>query len=140
MTTIQTAIVADGGAMAEFAESQPPAEVGAVVTFYGMVRDNDHGRDVRTLEYEAHPSANEVLRTVGDTISARHPDLSTLRVAHRIGLLHVGDCALFAEVGAPHRAEAFTACSALVDEVKRVLPVWKLQTFHDGTDEWVNSA
>ena len=61
-------------------------------------------------------------------------------VSHRIGLLRVGDVALAAAVSAAHRREAFVACSDLVDEVKRRLPVWKRQVFVDGSDEWVGTA
>ena len=61
-------------------------------------------------------------------------------VSHRIGLLQVGDVALAAAVSAAHRREAFEACSDLVDEVKRRLPVWKRQVFVDGSDEWVGTA
>jgi len=61
-------------------------------------------------------------------------------VSHRVGLLMVGDTALAAAVSAAHRRAAFEACSDLVDEVKRRLPVWKRQVFADGTDEWVGTA
>jgi molybdopterin synthase catalytic subunit len=59
-------------------------------------------------------------------------------VSHRIGLLEIGDVALACAVSAAHRGAAFAACADLVDEVKRRLPIWKHQTFTDGTDEWVN--
>ena len=49
-----------------------------------------------------------------------------MRMAHRSGLLQIGDCALYAEVCSPHRAEAFAACADLVESVKASLPVWKL--------------
>ncbi|MEP6559920.1 MAG: molybdenum cofactor biosynthesis protein MoaE, partial [Nakamurella sp.] len=61
-------------------------------------------------------------------------------VSHRVGLLRVGDAALAAAVSAAHRREAFDACSDLVDEVKRRLPVWKRQVFLDGSDEWVGTT
>jgi len=110
-----------------------------MATFVGIVRDHDHGRGVVELEYVAHPSAAEVLRQTVEDVLTRHATVLTARVAHRTGLLTVGDRAFFVEVAAAHRGEAFAACSQLVEDVKRLLPVWKRQVFTDGTEEWVNS-
>jgi molybdopterin synthase catalytic subunit len=112
---------------------------GAVVSFAGVVRDHDHGRTVTLLEYEAHPSAEEVLREVAAEIAAE-PAVYAVAVSHRVGPLAVGDVALAAAVATAHRADAFAACARLVDEVKSRIPVWKRQVFSDGTDEWVNCA
>ena len=112
---------------------------GAVVTFSGDVRDNDQGREVSTLEYEAHPTAQNLLEKVAGEIAARHEVLS-VAVAHRHGPIPIGESALVAAVAAKHRKAAFDACSDLVDEVKAQIPIWKHQVFADGTDEWVNCA
>jgi len=112
---------------------------GAIVTFSGDVRDNDHGRDVASLEYEAHPTAQSLLEKVAGEIAARHEVLS-VAVAHRHGPIPIGESALVAAVAAKHRKAAFDACSDLVDEVKAQIPIWKHQVFADGTDEWVNCA
>jgi molybdopterin synthase catalytic subunit len=119
----------------EAAVADPAA--GAVVSFAGVVRDHDHGRTVQRLEYEAHPTAEAVLKEVAAEISA-DPTVRGVAVSHRIGALRVGDVALAAAVATAHRADAFAACARLVDEVKARLPVWKHQVFADGTDEWVN--
>jgi molybdopterin synthase catalytic subunit len=111
---------------------------GAVVTFSGVVRDHDHGRSVRTLDYEGHPSAGAVVERVAAEVAGRHPGVTAVAVSHRVGALAIGDVALACAVAAEHRREAFDACSELVDEVKRQLPVWKRQEFADGTEEWVN--
>lgn len=112
---------------------------GAVVTFSGDVRDNDHGRSVASLEYEAHPTAEALLQKVADEISAKY-ELVALAVAHRHGPIAIGESALVAAVSAKHRKAAFDACAELVDEVKAQIPIWKHQVFTDGTDEWVNCA
>ena len=112
---------------------------GAVVTFSGDVRDNDHGKAVTRLEYEGHPTAAAVLAEVAREVASRH-DVIAIAVMHRVGPLAIGDAALVAAVSAAHRSEAFAACADLVDETKHRLPVWKHQVFTDGTDEWVNCA
>ncbi len=136
---LQTAILGDVAALELFVAATPPAHAGAVVTFAGIVRNHDDGRGVLELEYAAHPTAEQILRRKVEALAARHPEVSSLRVAHRTGLLQIGDCALYAEVTAAHRAQAFAACAELVEDVKRDLPVWKRQVFTDGTEEWVNS-
>jgi len=110
---------------------------GADVTFCGVVRDHDHGRTVRELEYTCYPTAAEVLRQVAEEIAADE-DVIAVAVSHRIGELKIGDIALVAAVAAAHRKQAFDHCARLVDEVKSRLPVWKRQMFDDGTDEWIN--
>ncbi|MET8353529.1 MULTISPECIES: molybdenum cofactor biosynthesis protein MoaE [Micromonospora] len=110
---------------------------GAVVSFQGVVRDHDHGRAVVSLEYEGHPSAEQVLREVAAEIAAE-PDVYAVAVSHRVGPLAIGDVALVAAVSTAHRAAAFEACARLVDEAKARLPIWKRQVFGDGTEEWVN--
>ncbi|MEV6488722.1 molybdenum cofactor biosynthesis protein MoaE [Actinoplanes sp. NPDC051633] len=110
---------------------------GAVVSFQGVVRDHDHGRGVTALEYEGHPTAEQVLREVAEEIAA-DPEVYAVAVSHRIGSLAIGDVALVAAVSTAHRAAAFAACGRLVDEAKKRLPIWKRQVFADGTDEWVN--
>jgi len=112
---------------------------GAIVSFSGNVRDHDHGRDVVSLTYEGHPSAEAVLKDVAAEIDERF-EVIALAVAHRVGDLAIGDAALVAVVATAHRDQAFLACSALVDLTKERLPVWKHQVFADGTDEWVNCA
>ena len=119
----------------EKAVADPAA--GAVVVFQGVVRDHDDGRPVTALEYEAHPSAQDLLATVAAEVAA-DPAVYAVAVSHRVGRLAIGDVALVAAVSTAHRAAGFAACARLVDEVKARLPVWKRQVFADGTDEWVN--
>ncbi|MDT4959063.1 MAG: molybdopterin synthase catalytic subunit [Pseudonocardiales bacterium] len=113
------------------------AGAGATVVFCGVVRDTDHGRTVVELEYQGHPSAEQMLRDIAAEIS-KDDDVLALAVSHRVGVLRVGDVALVAAVATAHRREAFDVCARLVEEVKHRLPIWKRQVFADGTDEWVN--
>jgi molybdopterin synthase catalytic subunit len=110
---------------------------GASVTFAGVVRNDDAGRRVVELEYQAYPSAERVLRGIAEEFAAE-PGVLALAVSHRVGTLTVGDAALVAAVTTAHRGEAFDTCTRLVERVKHELPVWKRQVFADGSDEWVN--
>lgn len=123
--------------VAEHEKAVADPRAGAVVSFAGVVRDHDHGRPVTTLTYEAHPSAEDVLRDVVAEI-ALDPDVYKIAVSHRHGPLAIGEVALAAAVSTAHRAAAFAACARLVDLVKQRLPIWKHQVFADGSDEWVN--
>lgn len=134
VNTVTDAVLGEGVTRAvEGAVAAP--ECGAVVTFRGVVRDDDGGRSVTSLDYEAHPDATAVLRKVCQAIAGE----TGLRVAavHRYGHLEVGDVALVASASAGHRREAFEACSLLVERIKAEVPIWKKQRFTDGESEWV---
>lgn len=113
------------------------ATSGAVVSFAGVVRDHDGGRSVTSIEYVAHPTAEQVLARVAAEVVATG-EAEVVAVSHRTGPLAVGEAALVVAVAGVHRAEAFATATLLVDEVKRQLPVWKRQVFPDGSDEWVD--
>lgn len=112
---------------------------GGIALFAGAVRNHDHGRDVVRLSYSAHPSAAGELRLVCEKVATEFEVIAVAAV-HRVGDLEVGDLAVVVAVSCPHRAEAFAACRALIDELKRTVPVWKQQIFPGGESEWVNSA
>jgi molybdenum cofactor synthesis domain-containing protein len=135
---LRAAVTEDPLDVEEHARLVARPDAGAVVSFSGVVRDHDDGRKVRALEYSSHPGAPNVITRVAAQIAATHPQVQALAVSHRIGPLAIGDSALACAVSAAHRAEAFAACAALVDEVKLQLPIWKRQEFTDGSEEWVN--
>lgn len=112
------------------------ATAGAVVSFAGVVRNHDEDRGVTWLRYSAHPSAQGVLDEVAREVALAHPGCR-IAAAHRVGDLGIGDVALACAVASAHRAEAFAACAALVDEIKARVPIWKEQGFVDGSTEWV---
>lgn len=123
----------------EVREAASDATAGAVVLFIGTVRDHDHGRAVTALSYSAHPTAEAELVRVAEKIAASY-ELMSIAVLHRTGDLQIGDVAVVAAVAAAHRGTAFTACEALIDELKATVPIWKHQFFPGGDSEWVNNA
>lgn len=111
-------------------------EAGAVALFYGVVRDNNMGRRVLYLEYDAYPEmATRVMREIAEEIKARFP-VTDVAIQHRTGRLEIGETSLLVAVSSPHRQEAFEACHALVDRFKEVVPVWKKEVF-EGGEEWI---
>jgi len=111
---------------------------GGIDVFVGCVRDENDGHAVVLLEYEAYvPMALAEMNRIGDEIERTAPD-GSLRVAaaHRVGALRVGDLAVVCAASAPHRAEAFAACRALIDEIKHRVPIWKREHGPEGA-YWV---
>jgi molybdopterin synthase catalytic subunit len=118
------------------------AAAGGTTLFVGTVRDHDGhaaGAAVTSLAYSAHPTAEAELRRVAERVAADFPVLA-LAAAHRVGDLAVGDLAVVVAVSCAHRDAAFEASRRLIDDLKREVPIWKHQTFTDGTEEWVGSC
>lgn len=110
---------------------------GCAVVFAGHVRDDDEGRGVSALEYEAYPA---LCQAEGEALAAeaeRMFDVRRVVLAHRRGRLEVGQTAVWIGVAAAHRDAAFRACRHLIEEVKHSLPVWKKQVYSDGRTEWL---
>jgi molybdopterin synthase catalytic subunit len=110
--------------------------MGGIVTFTGMVRRHSHGALIDHLEYEAYGTmAVREMTRLCDEIEAEVVG-ARLAVEHRVGRLAVGDVAVVIAAAAPHRAEAFAACRAMIDRLKQRVPIWKKEVGDDGA-EWV---
>jgi molybdopterin synthase catalytic subunit len=113
---------------------------GGIVVFVGAVRDHDGvaGAElaVEALDYSAHPGALDELRRVATQVATDHRGVR-LAAHHRTGPLKVGDLAVVVAAAAAHRDEAFAAARRLIDDLKAEVPIWKHQTFADGSEEWV---
>jgi molybdopterin synthase catalytic subunit len=110
---------------------------GGIAVFVGVVRDHDHGDPVTSLDYEAHPSAVDTMRSVLEDVADRSPGVRVAAV-HRTGAaLRVGDLAVVVAAAAPHRGEAFDAAREVIDTIKSRTPIWKHQHLGDGSTEWV---
>jgi len=112
---------------------------GGTTLFVGTVRDHDgRAAEVTGLSYSAHPTAEAELRRVAEKVAADFP-VRALAAAHRVGELRVGDIAVVVAVSCAHREEAFAAARRLIDDLKTEVPIWKHQTFTDGSEEWVGA-
>jgi len=120
------------------AEAVRHDEDGAVVTFVGVVRNQNRGKQVLHLEYEAYPEmAVGKMREIGQEIAARW-GLHHVAIVHRVGRLEIGDASVVIAVAAPHRDEAFEACRYAIDRLKETVPVWKKEVYADG-DAWLGT-
>jgi molybdopterin synthase catalytic subunit len=125
-------------------------ERGGVASFLGLVRNHHGGREVLRLEYSAYaPMAEAECARIVAEAEGRWQVAVALR--HRVGSLAVGDVAVAGgaasehpeeAVSAPpasaHREEAFAACRYVIEEVKRRVPIWKRESYADGTEVWVD--
>jgi molybdopterin synthase catalytic subunit len=110
--------------------------VGSVVTFAGVVRGNNQGRQVRSLEYEAYPEmAEPILAQIGEEIRARWP-VEQVAIVHRVGRMEVGEVSVVIAIASAHRQGAFEAGSYAIDRVKQIAPVWKKE-YVDGGEVWI---
>ena len=108
---------------------------GALVTFVGRARDHaDDGRPVIELEYEAFPemAAAELAAIAGEAEAAW---AASVAVAHRTGLVPLGEAAVAIVAAAPHRGAAYEANRYVIEQIKLRLPIWKRERFADGS-EW----
>ena len=110
---------------------------GGLALFVGVVRDHAGGRAVEELHYEAYePMAEKEMAAALERVARSHP-AARVAARHRVGRLLVGDVAVVVAASAPHREEAFAACRAGIDEIKRTVPIWKKEYGPGGT-LWVD--
>jgi molybdopterin/thiamine biosynthesis adenylyltransferase/molybdopterin synthase catalytic subunit/rhodanese-related sulfurtransferase len=111
---------------------------GGYTSFEGWVRNHNEGLAVRHLEYEAfEPLAiKEGERIVAEAVTRF--GIEHAACVHRIGDLAIGEMAVWVGVSARHRAEAFSACRYIIDEVKHRVPIWKKEHYENGDSGWVN--
>ena len=108
-------------------------EDGAVVVFDGIVRDNSRGRSTLHLDYEAYEEMaakqmDELAREALNRFGVRH-----VIIVHRLGRLLVGETSVLIVVASAHRAQAYEASRWLIDTLKKTVPIWKKETFVDGS-------
>jgi molybdopterin synthase catalytic subunit len=111
-------------------------DAGAVAIFLGRVRNENLGRTVLWLEYDAYPEmAEEEMRRIGEKVLGAHGALR-ISMVHRTGRLELGDTAVVVAVAAAHRGAAFDACREAMEAIKRSAPIWKKEVF-EGGEEWI---
>ena len=111
---------------------------GATILFLGTVRDKHAGRAVTGMEYSAYRSMAEremasIAREAADQFGT-----DDIVIEHRVGSLELGDASVAIAVAHPHRGKAYDASRYVIEQLKRRVPIWKLEHYTDGTREWVD--
>ncbi len=111
---------------------------GAVSTFIGTTRDNNEGRSILSLDYEAYPGmAEQEMARLGEEVAEKW-DITRVAMVHRIGTVPIGEASVIIAVSAPHRDDAFKACRYAIDELKKRVPIWKKEIYRGG-EIWIGS-
>lgn len=118
-------------------------ELGGIAVFVGTVRDTaavdeNAGKNVVRLDYEAHPSlAEDALAQVAFD-AAKKWDVRRVIAIHRTGTCELGEPTVVVACGAPHRSDALEACRWIIDAIKQTVPIWKREVYADGS-AWVGA-
>ena len=124
---------------AELAALKPSnADVGAIVTFIGMVRDLNDGDIIKTLTLEHYPGMTEKSLSAIEQEAKSRWQINQSLIIHRFGTLKPSDQIVFVAVTSPHRAEAFSACEFIMDYLKTKAPFWKKEATSQG-ERWVEA-
>jgi molybdopterin synthase catalytic subunit len=115
------------------AQSDDP-QAGAVVVFWGSVRGTEDGREIAGIDYEAHREmAEHQMRLVAESAAKRFEDVREVFLQHRIGFVAAGEPSVVVRVTSRHRGAGFGASQWIMDELKRVVPIWKHPVFKEAT-------
>lgn len=118
-------------------EARSPAD-GAVVSFVGIVRNRNDGRDIESMTLEHYPGMTEKALSEIVEKARRRWQLGDVTVIHRVGELQVGEQIVLCLAASPHRAEAFEACEFIMDWLKTEAPFWKKEKTAEG-ERWVDA-
>lgn len=111
-------------------------QAGAIVTFVGTTRNHNAGRPVVRLEYEAYPEmALREMHRIGEQVLERF-GATAVAMAHRIGVVEIGEASVVIAVSAAHRSAAFEACRFAIDRLKEIVPIWKKEHY-EGGEVWI---
>jgi adenylyltransferase/sulfurtransferase len=111
---------------------------GAQTVFTGVVRENNHGRKVVSVSYDAFiPLAEATLREIVSEARKKWGEALLFKVVHRTGCLEVGEVSVLIAVSSPHRDEAYQASRYVIEQIKVRAPIWKKETYTDGESEWL---
>jgi len=106
------------------------SQAGAVVVFWGAVRATEDGREITGIEYEAHREmAEHQMRMVAEGAAKKFDGVRAIFLRHRIGFVAAGEPSVVVRVTSGHRGAAFAANQWIMDELKRVVPIWKRPVF-----------
>ena len=113
-------------------------QVGALVSFLGLMRDMNEGKAVARMTLEHYPGMTEKALMAIAEEAARRWSLDRVRILHRVGALAPQEPIVLVAVTSAHRGDAFRACEFLIDYLKTRAPFWKKESTSSG-DHWVEA-
>jgi molybdopterin synthase catalytic subunit len=111
---------------------------GAVVLFLGTARQFTGLRATESLHYECYAEMARPKLAELEVDARQKWHLCGCTIVHRLGRVELGEASVAVAVSSPHRQDAFQAGKWLIDRIKEVVPIWKMETWADGTQEWVH--
>jgi molybdopterin synthase catalytic subunit len=114
-------------------------DIGAIVTFSGVVRGTSEGSELSSMELEHYPGMTEAELTHVEAEAHKRWPLQSTRIVHRIGTLVPGDNIVLVVTTSAHRQAAFEAAAFLMDYLKTRAPFWKKETDASGAGHWVDA-
>jgi molybdopterin synthase catalytic subunit len=122
----------------ELVQRVSDASAGAIATFIGTTRNNNEGRRVIALDYEAYPEmAEKELARIGEEAEKKWK-IERIAITHRIGPVQITEPSVIIAVSAAHRDDAFQACRFAIEEIKKTVPIWKKEVF-EGGEVWIGT-
>jgi molybdopterin synthase catalytic subunit len=113
-------------------------EAGAIATFIGTTRNNNEGRKVIALDYEAYPEmAEKELTRLGEEARKKW-QICRMAIVHRVGPVQITEPSVMIAVSAAHREAAFAACRFAIEEIKKTVPIWKKEVY-EGGEIWIGT-
>ena len=112
---------------------------GAVLIFCGNVRQSNRDQVVTRIDYQAYESmALSQLTMVAQSLV----DAGATRaiVVHRLGMLEVGETSILLGISLPHRKDGFQLLERGMEQVKKVVPIWKHEHYQDGSPAWIEGS
>lgn len=112
-------------------------DIGAVVSFTGLVRDFNDGSNVTSLTLEHYPGMTEKELDAIEATARERWALQDCLIIHRYGKMDLAEPIVLVITASAHREDAFAAASYLMDWLKTKAPFWKLEENQDGQSDWV---
>lgn len=109
---------------------------GSRVTFQGIVRPTEDGKEITSIHYECYREM--ALKNLENIVSDAEQKygIDYISLVHRMGEVHPGEVSVLVDVFSRHRKEGFLCCSEIIERIKKETPIWKKFFFRDGGTLW----
>jgi molybdopterin synthase catalytic subunit len=111
---------------------------GAETIFVGRVRNENSGKKVIAVTYDAHDQAAlKSFQSICNDAKIKFDKRSSIFLEHAKGYIPVGEISILIAVSSGHRDEAFKICRYILEEIKHKAPIWKKEHYTEGNEQWL---